>query len=424
MFRQHSIITAIEIGTSKINVLVGECADDSLAVIGRGFAESAGAVVKGEIVGMDAALEKLGDAIAQADEESGGEFGNSVLTVVSVTGCAIRSFLGVGTAFVQNDEVRVGLEEIAEAVNNAQIKPLPMEQKKICLFDAYYVLDGTRRVRNPLDHSAHKLEAYAHVVHGDRNRLGNFTALLNDAGIEGEPEMVFSVLADAMGVLTEEERENGTLLIDMGAGTTEYAVVYNAGVLDSGVFTLGFDHVANDLAIGLNLPIGTCRKMLEERTIEQLIREGRGVCECRTVNGSLRKIPVTSFQKIIDARLREIFELIYRKASRESYWRNLASGAVLTGGGALYFQTRDIFHQVCDLPSRIGRPIGVSGASTGLDDPRCSTVWGTLCYAQGRLNALESGRKGSAGAAVLHTLAQLGDAVSRKLKLFRRNVKF
>ena len=424
MFKQHNIMTAVEIGTSKINVLLGECSDDNLAVIGRGSADSAGAVVKGEIAGMDAALEKLSEAIAQADEESGGELRNSALTVVSVTGCAIRSFLGVGTAFVQNEESRVGLEEIAEAVNNAQIKPLPMEQKKICLFDAYYMLDGVRRVCNPLDHNAHILEAYAHVVHGDSNRLGNFTALLNDAGIEGEPEMVFSVLADVLGVLTEEEQENGTLLIDMGAGTTEYAVVYNGGVLDSGVFTLGFDHVANDLAIGLNLPIGTCRKMLNDRTIEQMIREGRGTCECRTVSGALRKIPVASFQKIIDARLREIFELIYRKASHESYWRNLTAGAVLTGGGALYFQTRDVFHQVCDLPSRLGLPIGVSGASTGLDDPRYSTVWGTLCYAQGRLSALEDGRRGSAGAAVLNTLAQLGDAVSRKLKIFRKSVKF
>ena len=424
MFRQRNIITAVEIGTSKICVLVGESSGDQLAVIGRGEVESGGAVVKGEITAMDRALEKLEDALAQADEECGREIGNSALLAVSVTGCAIQSYLGVGTAFIQSEDQRVGPADIAEAVRNAQIKPLPMDQRKICFFDAYYMLDGVRRVRNPLDHNAHKLEAYSHVVHGDGNRLENFRAILEDAGQENEPEMVFSILADAMGVLSEDERENGVLLIDLGAGTTEYAVVYNEGVLASGVFALGFDHVANDLAIGLNLSIGTCRKMLTDGTVERLIREGRSVCECRTVSGSLRKIPTGSFQKIIDARLREIFELIYRRLSRESFWRNLAAGGVLTGGGALYFQTRDIFHQVCDLPSRLGAPCDVSGALTGLADPRHSTVWGTLRYGHARLNQLTAAQNTGARGAVLHTLAEFGDAVSRKLKFLRKSVKF
>lgn len=424
MFKQRNIITAIEIGTSKICVLVGECSGDTLAVIGRGEVDSDGAVVKGEIAAMDLALEKLIDALDQADDESGREINNSALFVIAVTGCAIDSFQGVGTAFVQNEEQRIGIEEVTEALRNAQIKPLPVDQKKICLFDAYYMIDGARRVRNPLDQRAHKLEAYSHVIHGDSNRLENFRAILSDAGLEGEPEMVFSSMADALGILTADERENGVLLVDLGAGTTEYAVVYNEGVLASGVFALGFEHVANDLAIGLNLPIANCRKMLVDKTIEQMIRENRPFCECRTNSGSMRRIPVESFQKIIDARLREIFELIYHKLMRESFWRNLAAGGVLTGGGALYFQTRDIFHQVCDLPSRIGVPYDLSGALTDLGDPRHSTVWGALRYGCERLRQMESIRRGGARGAVLNTIAEFGDVVSRKLKSWRRSVKF
>ncbi len=423
MFKQRNIITAVELGTSKVCVLVGECSGNELSVIGRGEVESAGAIVKGEIWAMDLALEKLIDALDQADAESGREINNSTMFVIAVTGCAIDSFLGVGTAFVQNEEQRIGIEEVSEALRNAQIKPLNVDQKKINLFDAYFMIDGARRVSNPFDQRAHKLEAYSHVIHGDSNRLENFRAILADAGLEGEPEMVFSPMADAFSVLTDDERENGVLLVDFGAGSTEYAVIYNSGVLASGMFGIGFEHVANDLAVGLNLPIANCRKMLVDGTIERLVRENQPVCECRTNSGSNRRIPVESFNKIIDARLRETFELIHRKLAGESFWRNLAAGGVLTGGGAGYFQTADIFHQVCDLPSRLGKPYDVNGASTDLGSPRYSTVYGALRYGFERCRQIDSNRRSGPGGAILNTIAEFGDAMARKFKILRKSVK-
>ena len=150
MFKQHNIITAVEIGTSKVCVLIGEYTEDELIVIGKGEVPSDGAVVKGEITSMDLIIEKLIDAMEQADLQSGHELNNSAMYVMTVTGCDMSSLLSEGTAFVQNEEHRITENEICEAVSNARICNLGVDRLAINSFDAYYMIDGTRRSSQPL----------------------------------------------------------------------------------------------------------------------------------------------------------------------------------------------------------------------------------------------------------------------------------
>ena len=424
MFKQHNIITAVEIGTSKVCVLIGEYTDEDLNIIGKGETSSSGAVVKGEIVSMDLLIEKLIDAMDQADIQSGRELNNSSMFVVAVTGCDIASMLSEGTAFVQNEEHRITEDEIFEAVNNAKIQNLNPDRRMINSFDAYYMIDGIRRSSQPLKQRANVLKAYSHIIHGNSNRLENFSVILQDAGLDYEPEMIFSPIADMFGLLSDDELESGVLLIDFGAGSTEYSVVCNNGVLASGVIAIGFEHVANDLAIGLNLPMNYCRKLLEEGTLEKYNRENHQFIECRLNTGSLRKIPIESFNRITEARIQELFELIRGQLGKESFWNNLAGGCVLTGGGAKFFQTREIFHKVCDLPSRIGKPFSaVSSIPQELNDPRYSTIYGALRY--GYMLALQSENRRQEGfiGKLLERISIFGDATSRTFKNLRSNMK-
>ena len=420
MFKQHNIITALEIGTSKVCVLIGEYTDDELNIIGKGEVPSAGAVVKGEIVAMDLMIEKLIDAMELADQQSGHELNNSTMYVVSVTGCDITSMLSEGTAFVQNEERRISENEICEAVNNAKVHTLNVDRRLVNSFDAYYMLDGVRRSSQPLNQRANVLKAYSHIIHGNSNRLASFSTILLDAGLDYAPEMIFSPIADMFGLLSDDELENGTLLIDFGAGSTEYAAVYNSGVLASGVIGIGFEHVANDLAIGLNLPINYCRKLLNEGLLEKYTRENAQFIECRTNSGSLRKIPVESFNRITDARIRELFELIRNNMCKESFWNNLAAGCVLTGGGAKFFQTKTIFNQVCDLPSRIGKPFN---AGSELNDPAYSTVYGALRYGYMLAMQEESRRSNGFGNSLRDKISGFGDTFARTLKNLRNTMK-
>ena len=337
MFHTRDIVTAIEIGTSKINVLVGEAGPDGrVNVVGRGSAPSAGSVVKGEIEDMDLAFEQLGNAIADAESASDGLLNSTKVVVVAVTGCRMEAFQGIGSVVVRNDEHKVTNKERIEAHENARVLHLATGREIINSSESYFTIDE-RRIRNPLNHTASKLEAYVHVVHADAARLENFRSIVRDSGFEEAAiEVAFSPLADDFGILSDEEREHGVLLVDLGAGTTEFVVEYNSGVQASGVLQIGFDHVCNDLSLGLDLHIDVCRKLIEEKTLQRAMQERREYMEFPSSTGRGRKIPLPSFEVIIDARLREIFEIIRSMAAAQGALGSLDAGGALTRGGALF----------------------------------------------------------------------------------------
>ena len=200
MFHTRDIVTAIEIGTSKINVLVGEAGPDGrVNVVGRGSAPSAGSVVKGEIEDMDLAFEQLGNAIADAESASDGLLNSTKVVVVAVTGCRMEAFQGIGSVVVRNDEHKVTNKERIEAHENARVLHLATGREIINSSESYFTIDE-RRIRNPLNHTASKLEAYVHVVHADAARLENFRSIVRDSGFEEAAiEVAFSPLADDFG---------------------------------------------------------------------------------------------------------------------------------------------------------------------------------------------------------------------------------
>lgn len=425
MFHQRNIITAIELGTSKICVLVGEGhPDGGISVIGRGEASSDNAVCKGEISDMSAALDILMRVIDEADESSGRRINSSSLVAVAVTGASINSYQGVGSVFVQSDDHRVSDEDIDKALISAQSKPLPFDQVIINTFDSYFMLDGTRRVRNPAEQVADKFEAYIHVIHGDTNRIENFKSILRDAGFDEENIPVFSGIASAYGILTEEEKESGVLLVDMGAGTTEFIVIYNMGVLYSGVLPVGFEHVANDLALGLDLHITTCRKMLKDGTIMQHIHERKGFVELKTASGSIRKVPLSSIEKIIDLRLRETFQIVQRKIKEHGTINNLGSGGVISGGAALFQRTSEIFKEVFEFPVRIGQPFDASGAVTEIENPRYSTIWGVLKYGEELSRILNTKEKRSVMSRMMSPIDNVADRFWKTVSNLKDSIKF
>ena len=199
----------------------------------------------------------------------------------------------------------------------------------------------------PLDQAAQKFELFCHVIYGDATRIDNFTSLYRNVGFDDQPVLLFSGMADLYGIISPEEREHGVLAVDMGRGTTEYIAIFNDGVFASGVVPVGFDHVANDLAIGLGLPIETTRDLLVSNTIPQAVTSGSGIIQIKQGSQS-RRIPLASFEKIIDLRLRELFTIIKNSFEDRNVLRNLARGGVITGGGALFPRTAEIFQQTFD----------------------------------------------------------------------------
>jgi len=379
VFHSRNIVSAVEMGTSKFCVLVGEVDENGhLDVIGRGEAPSAGSVVKGEIVDMEKAGDQLAKALEEADRASGRSLALSHLMMVLVTGCGISSQPGVGMVLIRNDEHVVTDAERREANDNARVLNLAAERKIINTSESFFLVDG-RRVSNPLRHHGSKLEAHIHIVHGISARVDNFRNLLRESGFEDtDIDVVFSPVAADFGVLSEREREDGVLLIDLGAGCTEYVMEYDNGLCASGVLQVGMEHVANDLSIGLGLSIDQCRKLLVSGEMERAAERGESQLTLRGGTGSERSIPLCSFDTIIDCRLREIFTIIRRQLELAGSPRSLAAGGVLTGGGALFPRARELFSEVFDLSCQVAQPRDAEGAITDLASPRYSAVWGAL----------------------------------------------
>ncbi len=377
MFQKRNVVCAVEIGTSKICILIGEVDNNGTiaSVAGQGIAASAGAVVKGEIVDMEKCAVLLNKALEAADRSSGGELTNCRLLTVLVTGGGIDSVQGFGVATVKGGVVSE--DDRIEAETSAKLIDIGVEREIINASTSYFLLDG-RRVVNPLRFAGRRLEACVHIIHAVSRRIANFRETIVEAGIENARiESVFSPLAAGFGIVDEQEKQNGVLLVDIGAGVTEFLVFYDRGVCASGALQLGMEHVANDLAIALGVHIDTCRKLLESGALAQAVAEKRATMEFPRSGGKVRSVPVSTLELIVDTRLREIFELIRKKLLEKGAPQALGSGGVLTGGGAEYFRTGEIFRDVFDLSCRSGVPAD-SGVPGGLRSPRFSAVWGAL----------------------------------------------
>ncbi len=378
MFQSRNIVSAIELGTSKICVLVGESREDGgLDVIGRGEAESRG-VIKGEIANMEELSVRLAAALEEADSSSGGELNNSGKIVLPVTGCGICSYQGVGTAFVKNPDRRVTEQERLEANRNARVYPMETGRMIFTSAESFFVIDDRLQLRNPINQTACKLDAHVHVVHGITNRLENFRTAVRECGCREDVEIVFSPMASGFGSLSEEEHEGGVLLIDVGAGVTEYVVEFNTGILTSGMLQVGFNHLINDLSVGLDLPFDVCRRLVEDGTLDRLARERRSHMDFPCAAGKVRRIPMASFETIIEYRLRELFEIIRTRTAEQTARTGVGGGVVLTGGGALFEPVRRICRETFDMSVRVGQPLRTGEHIPGLESPRYSTVWGAL----------------------------------------------
>ena len=374
MAKAPAIVAAIEIGTSQINVLVGVVTNDSVSVIGRGSAPASDAVVKGEIRTMEGAGKALEQALSQADESCGNMLLRSQVVTLLVSGGGVLCTSGIGTAAIRNQSGVVGEYEMNEARSNAQVVEIPNDWKIINTDDVCWRLDG-RMVGNPYNQRGRKLEVKVLIVQGHSPRIDNFINLVRSSELENaELYPVYSPICTKEGIATERELIDGALLIDLGAGCTDYLTAHAGGVLEAGTLQVGFDHVANDLAIGLGLPFAACRKLFENGTLKNALEQNQNTLSIAGSMGGSREIPMSQIETIVDARLREIFEEVSKKVHIPGGQAN----GILTGGGALYPPALEMFTKVFGVPCRVGTVADASGSVTNLNSPRYSAVWGGL----------------------------------------------
>ena len=251
------IIVGLEIGTSKVCVAVGEVSENQVVnIIGLGQAKSRG-VRKGEIIDVALAEEDVRNAIVEAEQVADVEIRSVFL---GVTGSHIRGFNNTGVHPVVSADREISTTDIQDVIKNAKAINLPTDHSVVHVIRQHFRVDGQDGVLNPEGMLGAKIEVDVHVVSGRYNRLQNPIRLVSGLHLEVE-NISSSALASSLAILSMEQKELGTLVIDLGAGVTEYAV-YSAGVIKhTGVLAVGGDHVSNDLAYGLKVPLARAEQL-------------------------------------------------------------------------------------------------------------------------------------------------------------------
>lgn len=378
MFDASQIIVGLEVGTSKICAVVGEIGEnEALNVIGVGQARSRG-VRKGEIIDVGFASEDIRNAIVEAEQMADVEIRSVYL---GVSGSHIRGFNNRGVHPVVSADREITQQDVEDVIKNAKAINLPAENSVLHAIRQHFLVDGQDGIANPVGMLGARVEVDMHVVHGNFNRLQNAIRAVKGLQLEVEA-IVFNGLASALALLTAEQKELGALVIDIGGGTTEY-VVYGGGIIKhTGVLAVGGDHVSNDLAYGLKVPLGRAEQLKIDHGgafVEDSIK-GRSANLPNDHGLPERLINLEHLRRIMSLRIEEMFQLIEQELSTKGLLDYLRCGVLLCGGGANIPGIHKLCENVFQLPTTLGRTNSISGLKSALDQPEFATGIGLVKY--------------------------------------------
>ncbi len=371
------IITALDIGTSKVAALVAEFNENGqVQVLGMGVSPSRG-LKKGVIVNIENTIQAIEKAIEDAEGAAGVKVNN---VCASIAGSHIQSFNSNGVVAIRDREVtQFDVERVIDA---AKAVAIPADQRILHILPQEFLIDNQDGIKEPVGMAGVRLEAKVHLISGSISIAQNVVKCIQQCGLEVS-DLVLQQLASSYAVLTDDEKELGVCVVDIGGGTADLTVFTEGAIRYTGSISIAGAQVTNDIAHALRIPT----QYAEE------IKIGHGLALARLAKGDNievqgmldrpgREISVQSLASVIEARYEEIFTLIYEELAKSGLVDHLAAGVVLTGGAAKIEGARELAEEVLRLPVRLGVPQGVVGLGDTLKDPVYATSVGLLLYLQ------------------------------------------
>ncbi len=379
MFEPSPILVGLEIGTSKICAAVGEAGPSGeLSILGIGQAKSRG-VRKGELVDAARAAEDVRTALVMAEQMANVEINRVFL---GVTGNHVRTVDSRGVLPIATAHRLITARDVDDAVGRARQLNCPAGYEVIDSIRQDFRVDDQTGIANPVGLVGGLLEASLHVIQARTNRLESARAMLADMQL-GVAKPVFTGLASALAVLTPEQKEEGVVVIDMGAGVTDYTYFQGAILRHSGVLAVGGDHVTNDLACALKLSLEDAEHVKTHKDVSSAIVRPDANTASFTVPGDPlrpgRTFSLEKVQRIIALRLEEILEIVAQELAPSGVFGG-ARGVVLCGGLARVPGMTQLVRRIMHLPASIGSVQNVSGAAEELGHPEFATAIGLARY--------------------------------------------
>ena len=379
---RERLIAGVDIGTTKtVAALAEERPDGRFQLLAAGVAPSRG-LKRGVVVSLEETSDSIRAAIEQCERVSGRHIGSAV---VSIAGSHIESQNTRGVTTLNGNGADLTAQDVQKALDTARAVSMPPNREIIDVVPRSFVLDGQDGIKNPIGMSGHRLEAEVHVISGAVGSIQNLIKSVQRTGLELD-DLVLQPLASAEAVVTQEERDLGGVLVDIGGGTTDVAVFLDGSVWHTAVLPVGGTNVSNDIAICLRTPLHNA----EHLKITYGHADPAAVMDLPPLDvpgferHHAQQVPRDYLAQIIQARLEEILGMVADELRRSGYAGLLGAGVILTGGVAEQAGIQELAESILDLPVRIGQPEGVERLDERLAGPAFATAIGLLVWAQRR----------------------------------------
>jgi len=386
----------IDIGTTTVRCVVGHI-DSTTGVptiVGIGVAPNTG-MRKGNVVNLAGPAQAIDDALGEAERMSGYQVDAAT---ISINGSHILSTHADGMIAVGSANHEIAVEDIMRIEEVATLGKVPANREILDIIPHAYKLDGQDSIKNPVGMTGTRLEIDAHVVSVLTPNLLNLQKSLESAKVSSHSIIVAGVAA-ARAVLTENQIENGVVLVDIGGSTTNIAIYEEGDLQFTAVIPVGGINITNDLAIGLKIDQEVAEKIKLEHASAVSGGESSGVS--LEYNGEILSFSTSDIDEIVEARLEEIFEAINKELTRAGRAGKLPSGAVLTGGSAKLKGLSEYAKESLGLAARVGKATGFGGVADGIDEPQFATAVGLMLIDSESTNTPENPKKFSGKNAII-----------------------
>ncbi|MDH5672046.1 MAG: cell division protein FtsA [Myxococcales bacterium] len=375
----NELIAGLDLGTTKVCAIVGERVDDGIDIIGIGSVPSTG-LKKGVVVNIESTVEAIGAAIQQAEAMAGCEIGT---VYAGIAGSHVRGLNKEGVAALTEREVRdIDVQRVLE---QSKAIPLPSDRQVIHVLPQEYIVDDQDSITKPVGMNGVRLEARVHLVTAASSAIQNIIKCAERCDLE-VAEVVLEPLASAEAVLSEDEKEIGVALIDIGGGTTDVIVYVNRAAVHTSVIPVGGLNLTSDVAAGLRTPMAEAERIKIKYgcALPRMI-DPEDLMEVPSVGGRApRSLPREVLVGIIEPRVEEIFSAVHHVLCETGYVDMLHAGAVLTGGSTLLDGMPELAEEILGKPVRRAEPVGVGGLADVVRSPAYATAVGLVKYGASR----------------------------------------
>ncbi len=373
MARSEDLIVGLDIGTTKVCAIVGEMTEDGMDIIGIGSHPSKG-LRKGVVINIESTVESIKHAVSEAELMAGCDITS---VYAGIAGGHIKGLNSHGIVAVKDKEVKE--TDVLRVIDAAKAVAIPLDREVIHVLPQEYIIDDQDGIKEPIGMSGVRLEAKVHIVTAAVTSAQNIIKCANRCGLNVN-DIVLQPLASGEAVLSNDEKELGVVLVDMGGGTTDLVVYSEGAVIHTGVLTLGGNHITNDVAVGLRTPAGEAERIKQKYgcCLSSMVQKDETI-EVPSVGG--RKPRILSRQilsEIIEPRVEEIFSLVKQQIILAGCEDRIASGVVITGGSTLLEGMPELVEQIFNIPVRRGAPRGIGGLVDVVRSPMYATGVGLV----------------------------------------------